>query len=181
MIRSVILPAEATRGINRLQADQKIPQPHDHDNEKAEGSAAPPQAADLALDIKVSIADSDFGIKLVNGRATRATVSVTNNEPEPISVALIGGMLYSPTRRDDEPIYAGVVRNLTTVPYGQTVAAGETQDIPYSFVLDMQPQDVRLQLVAVISNEKGQVFQYQAFNGTASIVEPPTSIFDPQM
>lgn len=146
------------------------------------GSKAP---SDLALDIKVAIPDSDFGVKLVNGRATRAVLTVTNNEAESVSVAFVGGMLYSPTSArsldEDAPIYEGVLRNLTTVPYGQAVAAGESQDIPYSFVLDMLPQDVQLQLVAVVSNDKGQVFQYQAFNGSATIVEAPTNILDPQM
>ena len=53
--------------------------------------------------------------------------------------------------------------------------------MPYSFVLDLQPQDVRLQLIAVVTNAKGEVYQIQAYNQTVGIVDPPTSFFDPQM
>lgn len=76
---------------------------------------------------------------------------------------------------------AGVLRNLSAVQYNIGIPAGETQSLPFSFVLDMQPQDVVVNLLAVIANPKGQVFQVEAHNGLASIVEPPTSIFDPQM
>lgn len=76
---------------------------------------------------------------------------------------------------------AGVLRNLSAVQYNVEIPAGESQSLPFSFVLDMQPQDVVVSLLAVVGNPKGQVFQVEAHNGLASIVEPPTSIFDPQM
>lgn len=59
--------------------------------------------------------------------------------------------------------------------------AGESKQVPYAFALDMQPQDVRLELVAVLSDSQGGIYQVSAYNSTASIVEPPTSFLDPQM
>ncbi len=76
---------------------------------------------------------------------------------------------------------AGILRNLSAINFDTSIPAGEKRAITYSFVLDMMPQDVHLNLLAVISKPSGQVFQVLAHNGTASIVEAPTSIFDPQV
>ena len=47
--------------------------------------------------------------------------------------------------------------------------------------MELQPQDLKLNLAAVITDQKGTAYTLQAFNETVSIVEPDTSIFDPQM
>lgn len=121
-------------------------------------------------------------MKLVNGRPTKAVVEVTNHEDTPIQVAFVGGMLSTTLPLPPgTPITSSIVRNLTAARFDLLVQAGEKKEVPYSFVLDMHPQDVRLQLIAVIANSKGQMFQMQAYNQTASIVEPPASFFDPQM
>lgn len=73
------------------------------------------------------------------------------------------------------------MRNLTAVQYSLQIESGETKSIPYSFALDMMPQDVRLRLLAVFTNEKGDIFQVPAYDGETSIVEAPTSFLDPQM
>lgn len=87
----------------------------------------------------------------------------------------IGGSLYT---LDDE---SKIVRNLTTSRYNVEIPAGETQDLSYSFVTDLHPQDLRLNLATVVSDSEGKLFTVHAFNGTVSVVEPDTSIFDPQM
>jgi hypothetical protein len=51
----------------------------------------------------------------------------------------------------------------------------------YQFSTEMHPQDLRLQIMAILTSEKGAFFSMNAFNETVSIVEPDASIFDPQM
>ncbi|KAI0112705.1 hypothetical protein F4776DRAFT_640643 [Hypoxylon sp. NC0597] len=153
------------------------------DSPLADDAGSPPEV-ELKADVVATFPEADdiFGVKLVNGRPTKAVIDVTNNEDEPILVAFIGGQLLNP--RDvgpkDDPA-AAVVRNLTTVRYEATIPAGEKQSLPYSFVLDMQPREVRLQLVAVITNSANQIFQVGVYDQTVNIVEAPTSIFDPQI
>ncbi|ROT40852.1 hypothetical protein SODALDRAFT_330578 [Sodiomyces alkalinus F11] len=137
----------------------------------------------LAADIETTFPEADiFGVKLVNGRPTKALVEFANHEETPIQVALLTGTL---SKLGELPAGAlgtdAIVRNLTAVRYALSVEPGEKKAVPYSFVQDMQPQDVRIQLVAVVYNSAGDVFQVQAYDGTAAIVEAPISIFDPQM
>ncbi|EGY18001.1 hypothetical protein VD0002_g7173 [Verticillium dahliae] len=135
-------------------------------------------APTLAADVEATFPDADiFGVKLVNGRPTKAVVEITNHEDAPIQVAFVAGSLS----RAEELATEVIVRNLTAVRYDLTIEPKEKKAVPYSFALDMQPQDVKLQLVAVISNAKGDVFQLPAYNAPAAVVEPPTSILDPQI
>ncbi|KAL8392651.1 hypothetical protein RB595_002737 [Gaeumannomyces hyphopodioides] len=145
---------------------------------------APPAAPQLKVDVVTTFPEADiFGIKLVNGRPTKAVVEITNNEDKPLRVNFVGGALgrpdQPPASADDKP--APALRNLTAVKYDVEVPAGDKRSLTYSFTLDMQPQDVRVDLVAVVSNAKGQTFQIPAHSDKASIVEPPTSFLDPQI
>lgn len=115
-------------------------------------------------------------MKLVNGHPTQALISVTNNEDSPVTVNFIGGTLWN---LDDEN--SQVVRNLTATRYSVEVPAGQKESLSYSFATEMHPQDVRLQLASVISSTEGNFYTLYAYNGTVSVVEPETSIFDPQM
>ncbi|CAJ2507686.1 Uu.00g088720.m01.CDS01 [Anthostomella pinea] len=146
-------------------------------------NAGSPPKTELKADVVANFLEADiFGVKLVNGRPTKAIVDVTNNEDQPIQVAFIGGQLFNPKVLESEgsPTQA-IVRNLSTVRYEATIPAGEKQSLPYSFVLDMQPQDVRLQMVAVISNSEDKIYQVGVYDQIANIVEAPTSFFDPQI
>ena len=119
-----------------------------------------------------------FGVKLVNGKATQAVLSFTNEEPSPVTVNFVGGSLFTP---EFDPQGSRIVRNLTTTKYAVEIPGGSAETISYNFATDLHPQELRLNLAAVISDSEGAFYTLQAYNSTVSIVDPDTSIFDPQM
>jgi len=121
-------------------------------------------------------------VKLVNGIATQALLDFTNNEDDPIKVAVVGGALSSlQALPEDVHPSAAIIRNLSSKPYDLIIPPGEKKRITYSFINDMNPQDLRLNIIAVVASSAGAVYQVQAFNETVSVVEAPTSFFNPQM
>ena len=145
----------------------------------AEGAAPGPLKADFA----VSFPEADIlGVKIINGRPTKAVVDVTNNEGDYISVEYLTGVLASLKELPEGASpSAGIVKNLTTMSYGSKVAPGEKSSLPYSFAVDMMPQDVEARVIAVVSDSQGNVYQVPAGCAQASVVDPPISFLDPQM
>ena len=136
-----------------------------------------PVTPDLRVSVSTSFPQSEiFGVKLINGHATEARLSISNEETRPVSVAIVVGSLL-----EDGGDASRVLRNLTAQRYGVEIPAGEEQTVTYSFTTEMHPQDVRLQLVAVIQDHEKAVYTLAAYNETVSVVEAPTSILDPQM
>lgn len=138
----------------------------------------PSKTPTINVQVTAKFPDAEiFGIKIVNGKPANIQVSFANQEPEPVYVQFVGGSLWTPDFAGAEP---RIVKNLTTKQYGVEIPAGESETVPYSFVTNMHAQELRLNLAAVIA--KGNTyFTQQAFNGTVQVVEPDSSIFDPQM
>lgn len=74
-----------------------------------------------------------------------------------------------------------IVRNLTSQSYETQIPAGEQESFTYSFSTEMHPADLLLKIAAIMHNEEGTSFVVQAFEGEVSVVEAPTSFFDPKM
>ncbi|KAJ5636449.1 uncharacterized protein N7484_009762 [Penicillium longicatenatum] len=130
----------------------------------------------FAVSAEASFPSSEiFGVKLVNGHPTEALIAFTNEEPNPITVNFIGGSLWTVEEESK------AVRNLTATRYGVEIPANSKESVSYSFATEMHPQDLRLNIAAILSDSEGKFFTVQAFNGTVSVVEPETSIFDPQI
>lgn len=139
---------------------------------------SPSTSANLAVRVSTSFPSSEiFGIKLINGHPTQALLSISNDEAEAIKVAFVGGSLWS------ENLGQGsiIVRNLTTTRYNVEIPAGQKDSLSYSFATELHPQDLKLSIATVITDSEGAFYTIQAFNETVSVVEPDTSIFDPQM
>lgn len=129
------------------------------------------------MSAQASFPDAEiFGVKLVNGHPTRALISIINEESSPVTLNFIGGTLSTPGEEQ-----SAIIRNLTTTRYGVEIPAGQKEELSYSFVNEMHPQDLRLTLASIVSDTEGNFFTVYAYNGTVSVVEPETSIFDPHM
>ncbi|KIW21065.1 hypothetical protein PV08_01644 [Exophiala spinifera] len=136
----------------------------------------PSTSPTLAVTVEASFPDAEiFGIKLVNGKPSEAILSFMNEEPDPVTIQFVGGSLWTPDVANPR-----IVRNLTTAQYAVEISPGEKESLPYKFQTNMHPQDLRLNLAAVVSSHN-TFYTLQAFNGTVSVVEPDASIFDPQI
>ncbi|OJD13140.1 hypothetical protein AJ78_06363 [Emergomyces pasteurianus Ep9510] len=149
------------------------------DSQAAKPASGNAKLPTLAVSVSATFPNSEvFGVKLVNGNPTQALVSISNEEPEPVTLKFIGGSLWTVDPKGEA---VQNVRNLTASRYNIAIPAGEEHSLGYAFVTEMHPQDLKLHLAAVVSNSKGVPFTLQAYNGTVSIVEPESSIFDPKV
>lgn len=147
-----------------------------HSQEMDEEVEDPSTSPALAISVEASFPDAEiFGIKITNGQPYESVLSFVNEEPNPITVQFVGGSLW--TLDETNP---RIVRNLTTNQYHVEIPPGEKQSLPYRFQTNLHPQDLRLNLAAVVSWQT-TFYTLQAFNGTVSVVDPDTSIFDPQL
>ncbi|KAF7585858.1 hypothetical protein BBP40_009959 [Aspergillus hancockii] len=142
--------------------------------EKAEETA---KTLQLSLTAQASFPASEiFGVKIVNGYPTQALVTFTNDEPTPVKVNFIGGTLSTLDEENSQ-----IVRNLTATGYNVEIPAGQTETLSYQIATEMHPQDLKLSLASVVSDKDGNLYTVYAYDGAVSVVEPETSIFDPQI
>ena len=150
------------------------------ENDPESASTDPKSTANLAINLTTTFPSAEvFGIKLVNGQRNDAVISLKNNEPQPITLQLVGGSLWSPDFGEKSP--SQLVRNLTTIPYRTEVPAGEAETFRYGIQMEMHPVDLVLKLGAVLSDEEQNFYSMSAFEGNVSVVERPTSWLDPQV
>lgn len=135
----------------------------------------------LNVQVNVSFPDAEiFGVKMVNGRPTRALLHVTNNEDTEVNVLVGLGALLTPFDVPGAPDPPQVVRNLTGTKFGTVIPPKTKETLTYAFSTVMHPQDLTLELKTVIA--RGQsMFTLTVFRETVAVVEAPVSIFDPQM
>ncbi|KAL1956428.1 hypothetical protein VTO42DRAFT_7314 [Malbranchea cinnamomea] len=144
-----------------------------------EDAQQPFEIPKLAVSASASFPASEiFGVKVINGNPTEALVTFTNNEEEAVRVNFIGGSFWT---LDSPGKPSTNIRNLTATRYNVEVAPNSQHSLPYDFTTDMHPQDLRLSLAAIVTDGKGNIFTIPAYNQTVSVVEPDTSIFDPQI
>ncbi|EXJ55638.1 hypothetical protein A1O7_08567 [Cladophialophora yegresii CBS 114405] len=134
----------------------------------------------LAVSVEATFPDAEiFGIKITNGKPYESRLSFLNEEPDPVTVQFVGGSLWTFEGTQANPT-PRIVRNLTTAQYAIEIPPGEKQTLPYRFQTNLHPQDLRLNLAAVVSSQN-TFYTLNAFNGTVTVVEPDASIFDPQL
>jgi hypothetical protein len=94
---------------------------------------------------------------------------------------MIGGSLWNLDSTLKPEGIETSLRNLTTTNYNVEVPPGENATVTYNFATELHPQDLKLLLAAIVSDETDNMFQVEAYNGTVTIVDAPISILDPQM
>ena len=140
-----------------------------------------PDAAELGIKVKASFPQSEiFGVKLVNGHPTQAILHFSNSESTSVNVAFIGGSLWGPDPKTKGETSI-IVRNVTSTRYNVQIPAGGEETVSYSFATELHPQELRLNLVSVLTTDMGAIYTLNAYNETVSIVEPDASLFDPQL
>lgn len=179
---SLKLAALALSFVGALAADIKLPEGITVEElEELPNDGSQQQSPNLAVSIKTSFPQSElFGVKLVNGHPTKAIFDVSNDEPEPITVHIATGSLWTLKDLPGAPQPQVPVKNLTVQRYGVEIPAGESESLTYSFSTEMHPQDLNLALVMMLQG-KGEIFTKVVYNETVSVVEAPTSFFDPQI
>lgn len=135
----------------------------------------------LKVDVNVSFPDAEiFGVKLVNGRPTRALMHIANNEDTEISVLVATAGLFTPLNAPGAPDPPQNLRNLTGVKYGTVIPPKSKETLSYAFATVMQPQDLTLEIKTIIARTE-QMYTLTIFRELVSVVEAPVSFFDPQM
>lgn len=145
-------------------------------------SQTPLVVSSISVSVATSFSSEFFGVQIFNGLKSVALLDFVNNEEDYMTVKMVKGSLSSiPKDPKVTTARTHIFRNLTAARYDIAIAAGKNQSIPFTFTTDLLPQDFHLSLVATILNHEGKEYQVPAYNGTVSVVDPPTSILDPKV
>jgi len=128
---------------------------------------------DLNINVTVDfLNESPLGVKLVNGEPTKVNVGFSNGGEDPLTVEYVGGSLWDANKP---------IKNFTAAKLGTNVPSKQKVDLPYQFVADMDEQELLLHIGVVFTTLQGELVTVSAFNGTVAIVEPDSSLLDPQL
>ncbi|KZO96630.1 hypothetical protein CALVIDRAFT_536996 [Calocera viscosa TUFC12733] len=127
-------------------------------------------------DVKVAATFPDgnpFGL-VVNGQKNEMSIAIENASPSNISLVSFGGSFH-------DAVTEAFLRNTTARSVaGVVVPAGGKLTLPYVFHSEFKPKDLKLHLwVDYLEGENK--WRASAFEGIVTIVEPPSSLFDPVM
>lgn len=106
---------------------------------------------------------------------------MVNHEADDVHLRIVNGGLYTASDKPGAPSPPMPLGNLTTKGFMLKIAPGKMETAIYSFKTDIHPQDVNLVLQAVWQKSGGELVQKIVYNGTVATVDPPMSLFDPQV
>ncbi|CAO3673974.1 unnamed protein product [Rhizopus stolonifer] len=125
------------------------------------------------LEVTAEFPSNPFGM-IVNGQRNEIVLDIHNKEKTPLTVYAISGQV---TKVDN---FSTVIRNLTATHYGNLLAADSSLQIPYQFYSEYIPGEHGLIIhVDLLSGES--ISRVVGYNGTVTVIEPETTLFDIQL
>ncbi|CED84127.1 Translocon-associated complex TRAP, alpha subunit [Phaffia rhodozyma] len=109
-----------------------------------------------------------------NGQQNPLHITLQNG-PEDITLVSASASFHDPEK------HWKLIRNTSDHKFSTPVLGNSNLTFPYSFYSEFKPRDVGLTVFVDLLDASKQPFRVIAFNSTVSVVEPPSSFFDPSL